>query len=680
LTKSDVNKIMGLKGDPMIGIYARVSSLEQQKNTSLERQQREGVTFANKRNEPYRLYIEAKSGASLRERKELHRLIADIEDGTITTVWELLSDRLSRDADNDGYLISIMKRKGIVLYVGERRTDPKNWRELFTHRIEAAVAEMDLAQRAERTTAGLHTRMDAGQLRTRRLYGYQRQHNPDGTVTFEIDPDQAAIIKRVFDMDAKGTSYCRIAFTLTGEKQESPTGAGKWPAPTVRRMLANPHYAGLTYNATRELVPSKIYPAIIDAVTWKRAQRQHVVQRINLYSRQNAHLASGLLRCAICGELYHYSLASTHGGRFRYKNYCHDYHGERCHGSTKRILLWWVDAVFKIVYLTSIRDMRAISKLYAKEAAQIDRQKEQIERDVKRTSAKIEELSTRKQRLVSAIARGVIDEGDAGEEVGKIKTEIMDLEKAKVASRRDLLLKQDHVDLVLREFGADNFHKFLEEGGVDEEGKVIHSATTDRERRDMISRIVESATIEARQITIKVVSGKTFTLTYAPRDEEEAVKYLARQGGVDLDLLSENTLTGLLAAVVRQGADSATAVYLEAMDVELHTARGRRNSPVPATSGRRAIYEGAGRGREDEKAGHRARDAGAGPQRDKTGIVGGSASGDPFDGGGAGPEREGNCGPAPVGQDNSFSLAKQGHGVHEGAGGGPQRTTSYRLC
>ena len=555
----------------MVAIYARVSSKEQETNTSLERQEREGVAFAVKQGEPYQSYIEAKSGGSLQGRGEIERLISDVEAGSINKVWVLTPDRLARDADDAAYLLRIMKTKGVAFYAGGKLINPRDYRDFFMFRVEQAVGEMDLAQRAEKTTNGLHDCMDAGELKTRRLYGYRRKHDPDGTVRFEIDKEQEAIIKRIFDMDSKGNSYCRIAFTLTGEKQETPTGVAKWPAPTVRRMLANPHYAGLTYNAARELIRSEIYPAIIDPLTWKRAQRQHVARRVKLYSRQNAHMVSGLLRCAVCHDLYHYSLSSTllaSGKKLRYHNYLHDYHGKRCHGSAKRILLWWVDIVFKIVYLIAIRDTRAISKLYAKETAQIDRQREQIERDVQHIDGKIEELSKEKQRYVLAIGKGSITAEDAGERIRAINKEVTELEKVKVDSHRDLMLKQDRTELLLREFGADSFHRFLGEGGIDDEGKVIREATTDRERRDLLSRIVESATIAGREITIKIVSGKMFTLTYAPRDEEKAVKVLARQAGVDMNLLSEDTLKGLYDAVVRQGADSATAVYVEVMDRE----------------------------------------------------------------------------------------------------------------
>jgi hypothetical protein len=79
----------------------------------------------------------------------------------------------------------------------------------------------------------------------------------------------------------------------------------------------------------------------------------------------------------------------------------------------------------------------------------------------------------------------------------------------------------------------------------------------------MIKRIVESATITAREISIKIVSGREFRVTYAPREEKEAVRYFAKLAGVNTALLETDTLGNLLAAVVQQGADEATLVAIQ---------------------------------------------------------------------------------------------------------------------
>lgn len=545
-----------------IGIYCRVSSKEQEDNTSLDRQEREGIAFAVKCGESYEVYREAKSGGSLKGRTEMERMVTDIEAGLLSKVWVLTNDRLGRDADDTAYLLRVMRNHGVPFYVGGKLINPRDYRDFFMFRVEQAVAEMDRAQRAEKTTNGMHEVMDRGELASRRLYGYRRIHD-DAGARFQIDPDQAAIVKRVFATYDKGESVRSILATLNREKVESPTGKF-WGRTTMRNILRNPHFAGLARNARKELIKSTVYPAIVDEKVWRRARGRHLVERARTYQTINAHLGSGILRCGVCDVPYHFSAeTAARGGTW---TYCHDFGRGTCHGSAKRLLLRWVDLVFKVVYLISIRDARAVSKLYTKESEKITRQREQIERDVQRIDGKLEELSKQKARLVSAIARATISEADAGEEIGRINAEAIELEKAKAESRRDLLLKEDKTDLLLREFGADNFNRF------------ISDEITDKERREMLRRIVESAAVTMREITIKIVSGKEFKLTYEPRDEAAAVKYLARQAGINTAILETDALSNLLDAVKEQGANSAAVVYAAVVKKELADMKAAKGS------------------------------------------------------------------------------------------------------
>lgn len=78
-------------------------------------------------------------------------------------------------------------------------------------------------------------------------------------------------------------------------------------------------------------------------------------------------------------------------------------------------------------------------------------------------------------------------------------------------------------------------------------------------------RRVIGANITAREIVIKVANGKTFKLHYDPKQEQETVRYLAKQVGVNMAVVEEDTLANLLAEVKSQGMAEARATNLEIM-------------------------------------------------------------------------------------------------------------------
>jgi len=109
-------------------------------------------------------------------------MVTDIEAELTSRVWVLTDDRLGRDADDTAYLLRVMKNHEVQFYIGGRLVNPKDYSDFFMFRVRQAVAEMDRAQRAEKTTKGLHTIMDRGEFASRRLYGYKRVHDDEGGV------------------------------------------------------------------------------------------------------------------------------------------------------------------------------------------------------------------------------------------------------------------------------------------------------------------------------------------------------------------------------------------------------------------------------------------------------------------------------------------------------------------
>jgi site-specific DNA recombinase len=167
------------------------------------------------------------------------------------------------------------------------------------------------------------------------VYGYRNVEVRVGErrnhVLREIHPDEAAIIRRIFQMIAEGRGYARIAKGLNADGIPSPTGRG-WATSGVRACVLRDLYRGrIVYGMTQwqdrggERVKVDTPPEtwitveaehlrIVHEALWQAAHRRLDTTRAR-YARLTAgklvgrpeptlespYLLTGFVRCAGCG-------------------------------------------------------------------------------------------------------------------------------------------------------------------------------------------------------------------------------------------------------------------------------------------------------------------------------------------------------------------------------------------
>jgi DNA invertase Pin-like site-specific DNA recombinase len=323
-------------------IYARYSS-DLQKDRSIPDQvalcesyaKREGLKvvahFADR----------AKSGTSMHDRDGLEGLRNAAKAGAFDTVVVESSDRLSRDQEHLAYLYKRMTHYGvIILTVNEgRMTDI----HVGVRGIVNSFAIKDLASKIKRGQNGL---VAEGKVPGTVTYGYRRiiETLPNGLKQFkpgarEIDPEQAANVRRIFEEYADGKSPRDIAAGLTADRVPAPSGRAVWNHQSLMSgggkkrggILGNALYTGvLTWNQhstvrdpdtggeTRRARPVNDHLIvqvpelrIVSQGLWERAQAVRtgraaikfgpagVVMRRSGVTH-GKHILSGLLKCAVC--------------------------------------------------------------------------------------------------------------------------------------------------------------------------------------------------------------------------------------------------------------------------------------------------------------------------------------------------------------------------------------------
>jgi site-specific DNA recombinase len=323
-------------------LYARYSttlqsslSIDDQLRTCADRCTSEGWTVAGH-------YVDAAISGAVRDRPGLNSLLAAVTAGD-TIVAESI-DRISRDQED---IAAIYKQ---LAYVGARLVTLSEGEVGPLHiGLRGTMAAMQRADIADKVRRGQHGRAIAGANPGGMAYGYRKIRRFDARGEpvrgeREIDPDAAAVIRRIYDDYLAGKSARAIAEALNREGVPGPTG-GLWRASTIqgcpkRRngILRNDLYRGqLVYNLTRRIyhpvtrrreirrrpesewlrtdVPDL---RIVSDARWDAVQamlREHQDGRPERQQRPKC-LLSGKAVCSVCGGSWRRISGNRYGGRW----------------------------------------------------------------------------------------------------------------------------------------------------------------------------------------------------------------------------------------------------------------------------------------------------------------------------------------------------------------------------
>ena len=268
------------------------------------------------------------SGAT-RHRPGLQNMIEAARERRFDAVCAEALDRLSRDQADTATLFKTLSFLDIpIITVSEGEID--ELKVGFRGTINAVYLS-DLAKKTKRGQVG---RIRAGHAAGGIGYGYRMLRELDergepARGKREIEPEQAAVVRRIFEDYVGGKSPRKIAAELNAEGIPSPRG-GQWNASTIngnkaRRngILHNELYIGfLIYNrqsfkkdpdtGKRQARPNPVsewevveVPAlrIITDDSWAKAQvlKERLAPLPTHGRRRGKRLFSGMLACGTCG-------------------------------------------------------------------------------------------------------------------------------------------------------------------------------------------------------------------------------------------------------------------------------------------------------------------------------------------------------------------------------------------
>ena len=337
ITKIAANPVLAEKNNPnrllKVAAYCRVSTDDEDQLNSYNAQMksyREKIV-SNPKWRFVDIYAdEGITGTLARKRDDFLRMIKDCEKGKIDLVLTKSVSRFARNVVDSLSYIRKLKAMGIGIFFEEQNINSLTEESETYIGIYSVIAQSESENISGNVKWGIHKRMQNGTYACRfNLLGYRRDET---TKEPFIVPEEADIVKKIFNLYLDGASVLQIKTFLECNAIKTYYGKSEWSTDAIKNMLRNEKYAGdVIYQKTFRTDPiskhvvinhgqkdkyliSNNHPAIIDRDTFMRVQteiaRRSSIRKTSdrtstgLGKYSGKYALSDILVCGCCGSPY----------------------------------------------------------------------------------------------------------------------------------------------------------------------------------------------------------------------------------------------------------------------------------------------------------------------------------------------------------------------------------------
>ena len=225
-----------------VAAYCRVSTLLESQETSIESQRdhydklirgSDGWEYAG-------VFLETGvSGTKAEIRPELQKLLAECRAGNVDVILTKSISRFARNTTDLLEMVRTLTALGVAIRFEKENLDTGTMDSEFMLSILACLAEDESHSISGNMKWGIRKRFENGTYKSPLVpygYGYQGEE-------LVIIPEQAEVVRRIFNMVLTGNGMNIISQTLNSEGVESPKGK-RWTQTTLRHIVKNPFYMG----------------------------------------------------------------------------------------------------------------------------------------------------------------------------------------------------------------------------------------------------------------------------------------------------------------------------------------------------------------------------------------------------------------------------------------------------
>ena len=300
------------------------------------------------------------TGTSVKKRDDFNRLMRHCKQGKVDMIITKSVARFARNTLDCLKHTRMLKEHNVDVYFEEQGIHSIQPGAEFYITIYGSIAQSESENISANVRWGKAQSAKEGNVpfHYKRFLGYRR--GSDGKP--EIDPEQAVVVKRIYERFLAGDSLATIANDLNTDGIPTPSGVGKWQRGTIESILTNEKYKGdaiLNKTYIRDCLSKKVminngerpkyyvennHPAIIDSATFGRVQEEMArrcgkrkVKQVGTKTEQGRYSSkyalTELLICGECGTPYRRCTWAANGkkkvvwrciNRLDYgKKYCH---------------------------------------------------------------------------------------------------------------------------------------------------------------------------------------------------------------------------------------------------------------------------------------------------------------------------------------------------------------------
>ena len=230
-----------------VAAYARVSTDSDEQFTSYEAQIQYYTDYINDHADWELVEVypdEGISGLSTKKRENFQRMINDALAGKIDLIITKSISRFARNTVDTLTTIRQLKEKGIEVYFEKENIWTLDSKSELLLTIMSSLAQEESRSISENVTWGQRRRFEQGKvsLPYKHFLGYERGETKDAPPV--INPEQAVIVRKIYNLFIHGLTVGGIARQLTAEGIPTPAGKQKWGAAVIESILTNEKYRG----------------------------------------------------------------------------------------------------------------------------------------------------------------------------------------------------------------------------------------------------------------------------------------------------------------------------------------------------------------------------------------------------------------------------------------------------
>ena len=268
------------------------------------------------------------SGTSLEKRDEFNKMLSIARRKGIDIILTKEVSRFSRNVQDLLNIVEELRKKEIYIWFlsDDINTENDDYREKLVE--SATAAEKESLRTSRRVKWGQQQQMEKGIVFGRKeMFGYNIKKDDCGTQVFEIIPQEAEVVRAIFEWFADGDGTHTIARRLESQGIKTKRYKNGWSNTVILRILRNEKYVGdlsqgktytpdplshkKKYNKGESL---KFYitdhhpeSAIISRELWGRVQmrlKENEPSDDIKIKYSNRYWTSGKIFCGCCGSRY----------------------------------------------------------------------------------------------------------------------------------------------------------------------------------------------------------------------------------------------------------------------------------------------------------------------------------------------------------------------------------------